>query len=50
MAVRLVQGVFAGAIGVARSGVADVTDASNEGRAYAIMGYAFRQITEIPVC
>lgn len=40
VAVRLVQGVFAGAIGVAREGVAAVTDASNEGRAYAIMGYA----------
>jgi MFS family permease len=39
MAVRLLQGVFAGAIGVARGGVVCVTDASNEGRAYAILGY-----------
>lgn len=38
--VRLIQGVFNGAVGVARSTVANVTDPSNEGRAYAIMGYA----------
>ncbi|EJD41419.1 hypothetical protein AURDEDRAFT_90322 [Auricularia subglabra TFB-10046 SS5] len=41
VAVRLVQGVFAGAIGVARSSVAGITDTSNEGRAYAIMGFAW---------
>ncbi|KZV85556.1 major facilitator superfamily MFS-1 [Exidia glandulosa HHB12029] len=41
LAIRLVQGVFAGAIGVARSGVASVTDETNEGRAYAIMGFAW---------
>ncbi|KAH7100996.1 major facilitator superfamily domain-containing protein [Auriculariales sp. MPI-PUGE-AT-0066] len=39
--VRLIQGIFAGAIGVARSGVAAITDSSNEGRAYAIMGFAW---------
>ena len=38
LGVRLVQGVFAGAIGVARSAVGSITDSSNEGRAYAIMG------------
>lgn len=36
--VRLMQGVFAGAVGVARGSVTFVTDASNEGRAYAILG------------
>ncbi|KAF7795685.1 hypothetical protein EIP86_006850 [Pleurotus ostreatoroseus] len=38
MAIRLAQGVFAGAIGVARGTVASITDPSNEGRAYAILG------------
>lgn len=38
MVVRLMQGVFAGAIGVARGCVAGITDQSNEGRAYAILG------------
>ena len=33
------QGVFAGAIGVARGSVTGITDQSNEGRAYAILGY-----------
>lgn len=37
--IRLAQGVFAGAVGVARGSVAFVTDATNEGRAYAILGY-----------
>lgn len=37
--IRLMQGVFAGAVGVARGSVAFITDASNEGRAYAILGY-----------
>lgn len=36
--IRLLQGIFAGAIGVARGCVTVVTDQSNEGRAYAIMG------------
>jgi len=39
IAIRLAQGVFAGAVGVARGSVAFVTDATNEGRAYAILGY-----------
>ncbi|KAH0835856.1 hypothetical protein J3R83DRAFT_9725 [Lanmaoa asiatica] len=41
LAVRLLQGVFAGAVGVARGCVATVTDATNEGRAYAIMGFCW---------
>ena len=36
--IRLLQGVFAGAIGVARGAVGAITDSTNEGRAYAIMG------------
>lgn len=38
------QGVFAGAIGVARGAVTGVTDQSNEGRAYAILGYDRRDL------
>lgn len=38
IAVRLLQGIFAGAVGVARGCVTTVTDVTNEGRAYAIMG------------
>lgn len=41
--IRLLQGVFAGAIGVARGCVAFVTDPSNEGRAYAILGFVLWQ-------
>ncbi|QRV91052.1 major facilitator superfamily transporter [Ceratobasidium sp. AG-Ba] len=36
--IRLAQGVFNGAVGVARGTIASITDSSNEGRAYAIMG------------
>ena len=39
--VRLVQGIFAGAIGVARGCVTVITDPSNEGRAYAILGFCW---------
>ncbi|THV01922.1 major facilitator superfamily MFS-1 [Dendrothele bispora CBS 962.96] len=39
--IRLLQGIFAGAVGVARSSVAFVTDSSNEGRAYAILGFCW---------
>ena len=35
------QGIFAGAIGVARGCVTVVTDPSNEGRAYAILGFCW---------
>ncbi|CAL1699459.1 unnamed protein product [Somion occarium] len=41
MVIRLMQGVFAGAIGVARGSVTSVTDQSNEGRAYAILGFCW---------
>jgi len=36
--IRLLQGIFAGAVGVARGCVTVITDTSNEGRAYAILG------------
>ncbi|KZV63332.1 major facilitator superfamily MFS-1 [Peniophora sp. CONT] len=39
--IRFAQGVFAGAIGVARGCVSGVTDASNESRAYAILGFCW---------
>ncbi|KAF8905262.1 hypothetical protein CPB84DRAFT_1705871 [Gymnopilus junonius] len=39
--IRLLQGVFAGSVGVARGCVAFVTDPSNEGRAYAILGFCW---------
>ncbi|KAJ8487527.1 hypothetical protein ONZ45_g14294 [Pleurotus djamor] len=41
LCIRLLQGVFAGAVGVARGSVAFITDASNEGRAYAILGFCW---------
>ncbi|KAI0370487.1 major facilitator MFS-1 [Pilatotrama ljubarskyi] len=41
IAIRLLQGIFAGAIGVARGCVASITDQSNEGRAYAILGFCW---------
>jgi hypothetical protein len=49
MCIRLLQGVFGGAVGVARGTVPFVTDPSNEGRAYAILGFAFsaRALTEV---
>ncbi|KAK7444784.1 hypothetical protein VKT23_015101 [Stygiomarasmius scandens] len=37
--IRLLQGAFAGSVGVARGSVPLVTNASNEGRAYAILGH-----------
>ncbi|RPD75611.1 major facilitator superfamily MFS-1 [Lentinus tigrinus ALCF2SS1-7] len=39
--IRLMQGIFAGAIGVARGCVVSITDPSNEGRAYAILGFCW---------
>ncbi|KIK60202.1 hypothetical protein GYMLUDRAFT_614876 [Collybiopsis luxurians FD-317 M1] len=39
--VRLIQGIFAGAVGVARGSVVFITDSSNEGRAYAILGFCW---------
>lgn len=44
IAIRLMQGIFAGAIGVARGCVAGITDQSNEGRAYAILGLVCNSI------
>ncbi len=39
LAIRLAQGLFNGAVGVAKGGVRDLTDETNEGRAYATMGF-----------
>lgn len=39
--IRLMQGVFAGAMGVARGCVTVISDPSNEGRAYAILGFCW---------
>ncbi|KAG7447881.1 major facilitator superfamily MFS-1 [Guyanagaster necrorhizus] len=41
MTVRLLQGIFGGAVGVARGAVASITDESNSGRAYAILGFCW---------
>ncbi|KAJ8081544.1 hypothetical protein PM082_007389 [Marasmius tenuissimus] len=41
MCIRLLQGIFAGAVGVARGSVAFITDVTNEGRAYAILGFCW---------
>lgn len=39
--VRMAQGLFNGAVGVAKGAIRDLTDSSNESRAYAIMGFAW---------
>jgi MFS family permease len=39
--IRLLQGIFAGAMGVARGCVTVITDTSNEGRAYALWGFCW---------
>jgi len=39
--IRLMQGVFAGSIGVARGCVTIISDPSNEARAYAILGFCW---------
>ncbi|KAK1225883.1 hypothetical protein PQX77_011154 [Marasmius sp. AFHP31] len=41
IASRLVQGVFAGGIGVARGSVTSIADESNESRAWAILGFCW---------
>lgn len=41
ISIRLLQGIFAGAVGVARGSVGFMTDATNEGRAYAILGFCW---------
>ncbi|KAF9259018.1 MFS general substrate transporter [Marasmius fiardii PR-910] len=38
---RLAQGAFAGSIGVTKSSIGAVTDSTNEGRAYAILGFCW---------
>ncbi len=38
---RLAMGLFNGAVGVARSAVGDITDATNSGRAYTYMGLSW---------
>ncbi|CAE6531380.1 unnamed protein product [Rhizoctonia solani] len=39
--IRLAQGVFNGAVGVARGTVAVITDPTNEGRVYSILGFSW---------
>ncbi|EPQ31368.1 uncharacterized protein PFL1_00703 [Pseudozyma flocculosa PF-1] len=39
IAVRMAQGFFNGAVGVAKGAIRDITDETNEGRAYAQMGF-----------
>ncbi|KAF7325895.1 Major facilitator superfamily MFS-1 [Mycena kentingensis (nom. inval.)] len=39
--VRLLQGVFGGAVGVARGSVSSIADQTNEGRAYAILSFCW---------
>ncbi|TIA86459.1 hypothetical protein E3P99_03672 [Wallemia hederae] len=39
--VRLLQGLFSGAIGVSRSTVKEITDSTNEAKAYAILSFSW---------
>lgn len=39
--IRLMQGVFNGSLGVARGAVTNITDSTNEARAYAIIGFCW---------
>ncbi|ODN94720.1 hypothetical protein L198_04863 [Cryptococcus wingfieldii CBS 7118] len=39
--VRLVQGIFGGAVGVFRGSIRDLTDETNASRAYAMLGFAW---------
>ncbi|CAE6420800.1 unnamed protein product [Rhizoctonia solani] len=39
--IRLLQGAFGGAVGVARGSVASISDSTNEGQAYAILGFCW---------
>jgi MFS family permease len=41
IAIRMMQGVFAGSMGVARGCVTIISDPSNEARAYAILGFSW---------
>ncbi|KAH7341068.1 hypothetical protein B0J17DRAFT_344352 [Rhizoctonia solani] len=39
--IRLLQGAFGGAVGVARGSVASISDSTNEAQAYAILGFCW---------
>ncbi|KAJ9099285.1 hypothetical protein QFC21_004166 [Naganishia friedmannii] len=39
--IRLAQGIFGGAVGVYRGSIRDITDPTNETRAYAILGFSW---------
>lgn len=39
--IRLAQGFFNGAVGVAKGAIRDITDETNEGGAYALMGFCW---------
>ncbi|TIC45329.1 major facilitator superfamily MFS-1 [Wallemia mellicola] len=39
--VRMLQGLFSGAVGVSRSAVKDITDSTNEAKAYAILSFSW---------
>ncbi|WVN86482.1 uncharacterized protein L203_101646 [Cryptococcus depauperatus CBS 7841] len=39
--VRLIQGIFGGAVGVFRGSIRDLTDETNAGRAYAMLGFSW---------
>ncbi|KAG9124286.1 hypothetical protein FRC07_012128 [Ceratobasidium sp. 392] len=41
LATRLLQGVFGGAVGVARGSVTSISDSTNEAQAYAILGFCW---------
>ncbi|KAE8258706.1 hypothetical protein A4X13_0g1508 [Tilletia indica] len=41
IAIRLMQGLFNGAVGVAKGAMRDLTDSTNETRAYGIMGFCW---------
>ncbi|KAH8823441.1 hypothetical protein DL96DRAFT_1744226 [Flagelloscypha sp. PMI_526] len=41
LVLRMLQGIFSGSIGVVRSAVSQVTDTTNEARAYSILGFCW---------
>ena len=49
LCIRLLQGVFAGAVGVARGSVVFILDASNEAQAYAVLGYGNFSVVDMDV-
>lgn len=50
LATRLLQGVFGGAVGVARGSVASISDSTNEAQAYAILGFCWGLGGTVPTC